>query len=116
MRAQADAARSRLTCRTPGRSFEPSKIPDVTQGQVKPDNSKARLNGGGEAQPAPSSPPQWRLERLVPSHQKVHDTIPVPLGLGFWRKLLAFSGPGVNIALICKGQAASRVPRSSQPS
>jgi len=56
------------------------------------------------------------LERLVPSHQKVHDTIPVPLGLGFWRKLLAFSGPGVNIALICKGQAASRVPRSSQPS
>src|SRR4029077_11378142 len=30
---------------------------------------------------------------------EVHGTIPVPTDLGFWRKLLAFSGPGYLVAV-----------------
>jgi len=29
----------------------------------------------------------------------VHQTVPIPLGLGFWRKLIAFSGPGYLVAV-----------------
>jgi manganese transport protein len=45
------------------------------------------------------SPRQWRLEQATPSLQEVHRTIAVPPGLGFWRKLLAFSGPGYLVAV-----------------
>ena len=48
---------------------------------------------------ASPSPPQWRVERGAPSLQEAHQTISVPLGLGFWRKLLAFSGPGYLVAV-----------------
>ena len=44
-------------------------------------------------------PPAWRLESDAPSLQEVHSTIPVRPELGFWRKLLVFSGPGYLVAV-----------------
>lgn len=41
----------------------------------------------------------WRLANQTPSLQEVHRTITVPKSLGFWRKLLAFSGPGYLVAV-----------------
>jgi manganese transport protein len=46
--------------------------------------------------PAPAA---WRLERGSPSLAEVHETVAVPSGLGFWRKMLAFSGPGYLVAV-----------------
>ena len=50
----------------------------------------------------PVSPPVdtgWRLPAEHPSLSEVNRTIAVPKGLGFWRKLLAFSGPGYLVAV-----------------
>ena len=41
----------------------------------------------------------WRLGTTSPSLPEVHETIGVPAGLSFWRKLLAFSGPGYLVAV-----------------
>src|SRR5262245_27335058 len=41
----------------------------------------------------------WRLPSGTPSLSEVHSTIPVPRGLSFWRKMLAFSGPGYLVAV-----------------
>jgi len=41
----------------------------------------------------------WRRDRAQPSLQEVHRTVPVPSSYGFWRKLLAFSGPGYLVAV-----------------
>ena len=41
----------------------------------------------------------WRLKSQSPSLPEVHRSIPVPKNLGFWRKLLAFSGPGYLVAV-----------------
>src|SRR3989441_511668 len=41
----------------------------------------------------------WRISSQTPSLQEVHRTIPVPKSLGFWRKMLAFSGPGYLVAV-----------------
>src|SRR6266498_1234134 len=41
----------------------------------------------------------WRLPSGTPSLSEVHRTIPVPKGLSFWRKMLAFSGPGYLVAV-----------------
>ncbi len=41
----------------------------------------------------------WRLPIGTPSLSEVHRTIPVPTGLSFWRKMLAFSGPGYLVAV-----------------
>src|SRR5213075_1610238 len=40
----------------------------------------------------------WRLSRVTPSLAEVYRTIPVT-GATFWRKLLAFSGPGYLVAV-----------------
>src|SRR6187431_3053601 len=53
----------------------------------------------GAPTPGPPEPPAWRLESDAPSLQEVHGTIAVPKGLGFWRKLLVFSGPGYLVAV-----------------
>ncbi|MCC7008055.1 MAG: Nramp family divalent metal transporter [Acidobacteria bacterium] len=69
----------------------------------------------GQAQPArPGHPPAgaaveppqpagtdgaWRHARTDVSLPEVHRSIQVPHGLGFWRKLLAFSGPGYLVAV-----------------
>src|SRR5262249_41571690 len=41
----------------------------------------------------------WRSENPAPSLREVNSTIPVPKSFGFWRKLLAFSGPGYLVAV-----------------
>ncbi|MEY4917123.1 MAG: hypothetical protein RL616_1036 [Verrucomicrobiota bacterium] len=41
----------------------------------------------------------WRKASPSPSLPESHATIPVPKNLGFWRKLLAFSGPGYLVAV-----------------
>src|SRR5438045_7839229 len=41
----------------------------------------------------------WRTERSRPSLPEVHRTIPIARDAGFWRKLLAFSGPGYLVAV-----------------
>ena len=41
----------------------------------------------------------WHTSAGSPSLSEVHRSIAVPKGLGFWRKLLAFSGPGYLVAV-----------------
>ncbi len=41
----------------------------------------------------------WRRKAETPSLAEVHRTIPVPKSFSFWRKLLAFSGPGYLVAV-----------------
>src|SRR5260370_10897045 len=41
----------------------------------------------------------WRVDRTSPSLQESHRTIAIAPGAGFWRKLLAFSGPGYLVAV-----------------
>src|SRR3989442_2555783 len=48
----------------------------------------------------PAVPPTgWRISSETPTLQEVHRTIPVPKTLSFWRKMLAFSGPGYLVAV-----------------
>src|SRR5256714_10202507 len=50
--------------------------------------------------PAPGTGEKsWRLSNATPSLQEVHRTIAVPKTLSFWRKMLAFSGPGYLVAV-----------------
>ncbi|PTY06944.1 divalent metal cation transporter [Opitutaceae bacterium EW11] len=48
---------------------------------------------------APAQPAGWRREVAAPSLPEAHRTIEVPTGASFWRKLLAFSGPGYLVAV-----------------
>ena len=48
---------------------------------------------------SPESPPAWRRENQTPSLPEVNASIRVPKSFGFWRKLLAFSGPGYLVAV-----------------
>ncbi|NBR85986.1 MAG: divalent metal cation transporter [Verrucomicrobia bacterium] len=48
---------------------------------------------------SPPAPRAWQRENHTPSLPEVHNSVPVPSGLGFWRKLLAFSGPGYLVAV-----------------
>jgi manganese transport protein len=48
-------------------------------------------------EPAPAS--AWRKDAQAPSLSEVHRTVTVPKTLSFWRKLLAFSGPGYLVAV-----------------
>src|SRR5262245_56698680 len=43
--------------------------------------------------------PGWRSEPLAPSLREVHASIAVPEHAGFWRKLMAFAGPGYLVAV-----------------
>jgi manganese transport protein len=47
----------------------------------------------------PAARPAWRIERQTASLPEVNRTVPVPKSLGFWRKMLAFSGPGYLVAV-----------------
>jgi manganese transport protein len=55
------------------------------------------------ASPVPSPPPPpdpgWRRSGGMVSLPESHRSVVVPLGSGFWRKLLAFSGPGFMVAV-----------------
>jgi manganese transport protein len=48
---------------------------------------------------SPDAGDGWRLPNGTPSLQEVHQTIPIPKHLSFWRKMLAFSGPGYLVAV-----------------
>ena len=48
---------------------------------------------------APETSSGWRREQKTPSLQEVHASIAVPKSFGFWRKMLAFSGPGYLVAV-----------------
>src|SRR5205809_5195529 len=41
----------------------------------------------------------WKKANASPSLPEVHRSIPVPQNLSFWRKMLAFSGPGYLVAV-----------------
>jgi len=41
----------------------------------------------------------WRYPRTLPSLPESHHTIHIPQGLSFWRKALAFAGPGYMVAV-----------------
>ncbi len=41
----------------------------------------------------------WRRENTSHSLPEVHATINVPMNAGFWKKLLAFTGPGLMVAV-----------------
>src|SRR5882762_4882506 len=41
----------------------------------------------------------WRVDRTSPSLPESHRTIAIAPGAGFWRKMLAFSGPGYLVAV-----------------
>jgi manganese transport protein len=43
--------------------------------------------------------PGWRTDPAAPSLPEVHGSIAIPSGAGFWRKLLAFAGPGYLVAV-----------------
>jgi manganese transport protein len=45
-----------------------------------------------------SGEPGWRRARLAPSLQEAYRTVPVS-GVGTWRKMLAFAGPGYLVAV-----------------
>src|SRR5213595_560183 len=48
----------------------------------------------------PSAPARgWRLPANSRSLPEVHGSIEVPQGAGFWRKMLAFAGPGYLVAV-----------------
>jgi manganese transport protein len=48
----------------------------------------------------PETPePGWRHVRVALSLPESHRSVTVPVGAGFWRKLLAFSGPGFMVAV-----------------
>jgi manganese transport protein len=56
------------------------------------DDSTERMTEPVVAQP-------WRRPVESPSLREVHRSIPVPNSFGFWRKMLAFSGPGYLVAV-----------------
>jgi manganese transport protein len=41
----------------------------------------------------------WKNERKVPSLPEVFSSVPVPSTASFWKKMLAFSGPGLMVAV-----------------
>jgi len=49
--------------------------------------------------PPETHEPGWRHVRVALSLPESNRTIMVPVGAGFWRKLLAFSGPGFMVAV-----------------
>src|SRR5262245_39900963 len=50
------------------------------------------------ADPAPAAD-GWKRSVETPSLPEVHRSVSVPKNLGFWRKMLAFSGPGYLVAV-----------------
>jgi manganese transport protein len=53
-----------------------------------------------QAPPPPPDPAPWRRERSAPSLAEVFRSVRVPApGASFWRKFLAFSGPGYLVAV-----------------
>ena len=52
-----------------------------------------------EGAPGPAAKHGWRLPSSEHSLPEVHGSVEVPSGAGFWRKMLAFAGPGYLVAV-----------------
>src|SRR3954454_11829609 len=61
--------------------------------------ARRRLNPLSPAANPAESGAAWRIPNSSPSLPEVHSTVAVPKHLGFWRKLLAFWGPGYLVAV-----------------
>ena len=51
-----------------------------------------------DPEPSEKPPPGWRRARTTPSLVEVYRSVPVD-GKGWWRKILAFAGPGYLVAV-----------------
>ncbi len=56
---------------------------------------RRRMNAAETIPPSPA----WRRDSGNPSLPEVHRSVVVPANAGFWRKLLAFAGPGFMVAV-----------------
>src|SRR6185503_15482714 len=56
------------------------------------------MDNSSSVEPSPA-PKAWKLEANSPSLAEVNRSIPVPKDYSFWRKMLAFSGPGYLVAV-----------------
>ncbi len=52
-----------------------------------------------ESKSTPSGASGWRSAPSMKSLPEVHGSVPIPHGAGFWRKLIAFAGPGYLVAV-----------------
>jgi manganese transport protein len=52
-----------------------------------------------ENSPVPPASSGWRLPSSEVSLPEVHGSIPIPHGAGFWKKMMAFAGPGYLVAV-----------------
>lgn len=57
------------------------------------------MSMNGEEKNTTATEAGWRRARTSASLAEAHATVKIPKGLGFWRKLLAFSGPGYLVAV-----------------
>ena len=62
-------------------------------------NQEAAMSQSGEKDRAAVQPRGFHLPQGSPSLPEVYQTIEVPQSLGFWRKMLAFAGPGYMVAV-----------------
>src|ERR1051325_436290 len=81
------------------RKAERENADPVETGGPSDGGQSARHRKGDDA--TAEAPPfdGWRLANQTPSLPEVHSTVAVPKTLSFWRKLLAFSGPGYLVAV-----------------
>src|SRR6188472_3277775 len=56
--------------------------------------AKWEFGGGGRL-----GPDGWRQPSVTVSLPEVHGSVPIPLTGGFWRKMLAFAGPGFLVSV-----------------
>ncbi len=57
------------------------------------------MNNTSNSLDSPLVDPGWRRNSAEPSLSEVYRSIPINKGVSFWRKMLAFSGPGFLIAV-----------------
>jgi manganese transport protein len=63
------------------------------------DQGKAVADEGSTDRTPADNDKGWRQPAWQPSLAEVNSTIPIPRGAGFWKKMLAFAGPGYLVAV-----------------
>src|SRR5215204_5665575 len=66
----------------------------ATENSPAADPATSRLLHG-----SPKDEGGWRLPSSAVSLPEVHGSIPIPHGAGFWKKMMAFAGPGYLVAV-----------------
>src|SRR3954451_16039382 len=72
-------------------------IKDSSRGMLVSSRSRSKLKVVAKRMKPEPSP--WRLEALTPSLPEVHRSLAVPHTASFWRKMIAFAGPGFLVAV-----------------